>query len=1062
MVLAVASILEEAQHASVQCSRKWFAKVLAYELLCSLVQMISNDTAVPLRYNRGVAIVGSRGGRSRPTSARIECADGLSKGRVVVRHALVTLAAIMVASPVQALNPSLSVRQYLHTSWTQEEGSALPPIQALTQTSDGYLWLGTGKGLMRFDGMRFVEWSPTSGLGFPSLDIRCLRPASGGGLWVGTESGVCRVERGKIVRYPSVDSMPCRLITSMVEDRSGNLWMINPCPTTTNLLRLSPSGNLRIYDTRDGLPVDPISALFQDRGGMIWVGTSHAICTWSPGVQAGCSNTTPVDVFSIAEDGRGGLVIADGKRKQAFRISKGHEEPLSLAAPGSALFTPGAMVCDADGNLWVGTLGQGVLRLAQRTVEQFTRNDGLSSNVVAGLLQDHEGDIWVATARGIDRFRDPKVQLLSSQNGLSNDLVNAVTGTHDGTVWIGTAGGLDQLANGQVSQFDSASGLPSGSIISLFEDSTRHLWVGTTRGLAVESKGHFLEVLTTSKEHLGRVFNIGGDASGTVWVVDSARGLFAIHRNLANPINRPELNTHDIYSFLVRRNGDIWLGHHGGGVSVISDDRVIHYRVKDGIAAGPVRALFEDRNSAVWIGTSSGLSVLQNGRWSSWTSNQGLPEGGVQSIIEDDAGCFWLLTPAGILRMSQTPLLTPTKLPSFLLFGRTEGVRLLNGGSMSNPRLAKAVSGTLWFCTEDGIAVIDPARVKTNNVAPPVVIEQLVVDGKPVDITSRGQVSFRGQEVQIGFTGLSLMVPERVRFRYRMYDLDRDWTEAGARRSVTFAHLPPGRYRFKVLASNSDGVWNDQGTELSLHNEPYFYQTDWFAFLCATVATAAVWFSYRLRIQRVVSRYQLIVTERARVSRELHDSLLQGFAGVVYLLEAASRQFDADPGASKKRLEQALDNADQSLREARQMITNMRLPALENRTLAEALKTTLTEMARDMHVSLQFEVRGRVRQTRYDLEANIFLIAREAVMNSLTHASATRIRSELNYGQRELHLIIEDNGSGFDTKAAMTKTGHFGFRGMRERARQIGATFSVESSPGRGTKIDVLVDLSNR
>jgi signal transduction histidine kinase len=301
------------------------------------------------------------------------------------------------------------------------------------------------------------------------------------------------------------------------------------------------------------------------------------------------------------------------------------------------------------------------------------------------------------------------------------------------------------------------------------------------------------------------------------------------------------------------------------------------------------------------------------------------------------------------------------------------------------------------------------------------------------------------------------MVPERVHIQYRMYPRDRDWREAGTDRNVTYVNLSPGHYKFQVIASNNDGVWNNDGAELALRVVPYFYQTFWFALLCLTAALLAVWSVHHLRMRRVVARVQLIGAERARVSRELHDSLLQGFAGVVYLLEAAARQFETTPKVSRQRLDQALDQADQSLREARQMIVSMRIPALENSTLVEALRGTMEQMVCGLPVDLQFEVKGRARQGPYEVEANIFLIAREAVTNSMSHASPTRIRLELRYTQKELHLTIEDDGAGFDPKIALAKAGHFGFRGMRERARQIGGTFSVESALGRGTTIEIAV-----
>jgi len=715
------------------------------------------------------------------------------------------------------------------------------------------------------------------------------------------------------------------------------------------------------------------------------------------------------------------------------------------------------MVRDHEGNAWIGTSGQGLLRLQQNAVDRFTRKAGLSSNLITGLLEDHEGDLWVATARGIDRIREPKVLHVSTLDGLSGDVIDAVLGTRDGSIWIGTAdSGLNRLNRGRVAHYSAAAGLPSGTVISLYEDAMRRLWVGTSAGLAVNSGERFVEVLTAKGGHLDRVFNVTGDDTGVVWLADSRRGLFTVRGQVAYSVALEQgVDGRDIYRLLATRNGSVWLGHYHGGITVLNKGSAKRYDVQDGLAKGPIGALYEDREGAVWVGTGDGLSRFRDSRWATWTTAQGLPDGGVQSIVEDESGGLWLMTPAGVLRLARPSLNGAVKTLPYILYGRTEGLRLLHNGAMATPRFTRARDGQLWLCTEDGVAVIDPARVRSNPVPPPVVIEQVMMDGKLLDTPSNSDLTLRGHELQISYTGISLMVPEKVRFRYRMYGLDRDWTEAGTRRNVTYVNLPPGHYRFRVIACNNDGVWNAQGAELALRVNPYFYQTTWFALVCLSAALLLVWSVHQLRVRRLVSRFHLIAAERARFSRALHDSLLQGFTGVVYQLEAAVRQFEAAPDVSKQRLERALNQADESLLEARELIVSMRIPALENSTLPDALAATIAQAVSGLSVDFQLEVKGRVRQGPYDLEANIFLIAREAVTNSLNHAAAKRIRLELNYAEKELLLTVQDNGIGFDPELALAKAGHWGFRGMRERARQIGGTFAVESAPGRGSKITV-------
>lgn len=968
------------------------------------------------------------------------------------------LTTLLMPSALFAVNPNLSLDQYLHTSWTQEEGSALPQVLALAQTADGYLWLGTNKGLMRFDGMRFTDWSPTSGPPLPSSTIGCLRASSAGGLWVGMGAGLCRVDRGRVFRYPALDKLPCPVITAMLEDRFGRLWLLNLCREATTLARLSPDGALQTFGAKDGLPEQRLRALAQDRQGNLWIGTAGAVCRWSPGTAAVCSQEPAVNVAALSERADGDLMAADDIRNQVFRISNRLASPIAPRLPDTEFAR--AMVCDRDGNIWQGTSGQGLLRFRENKVDRFTRNEGLSNNVVNDLIEDREGDIWVATARGIDRIRDPKVQLYSSVNGLSSDLIGAVYGASDGAIWIGTSGGgLNRLAGEHVTAYSRAAGLPNPSVTSLFEDAAGRMWAATVGGLTVQAGDRFVEVLTAGGHHLQKVFNIAGNRSGAVWLADGKLGLFAIHDGVADPVSLTGADKGDVYGLLVARNGDVWLGHYHGGITILGGDSTKHYDSPDGLGQGPVRALYEDRQGVVWAGTGQGLSRFRDGHWATWTTAQGLPEGGVQSIVDDDAGCLWLVTPAGVVRLTRASLEGPVKPLQTVLYGRTEGLRLSPG--MSNPRLSRSRDGRLWVCTEDGAAAIDPARVTSNPVPPPVVIEQVIADGKAYDPASRDEVAFRGRDLQIVYTGISLMVPERVRFRYRMDGLDSRWTEAGSRRNVAYVNLPPRHYRFQVMASNSDGVWNDTVADLALRVDPYFYQTKWFALICLTSALLLVWSLHQLKMRRVVARVQLIAAERLRFARELHDSLLQGFSGVVFLLEAAARQFDAAPELSKQRLERALDQADQSLREAREMIVSMRIPALENSTLPEALRTTVAQMVSGVPVDFQFDLKGHVRQGPYDVEANLFLLAREAVTNSLNHAAATRIRLELCYTLKELHLTIQDDGRGFDPEMARTKAGHWGFNGMHERARHIGAALTVDTAPGRGTRIDASVAWKN-
>jgi signal transduction histidine kinase/ligand-binding sensor domain-containing protein len=970
------------------------------------------------------------------------------------RLAVGFLIAALCASPLFAVNPNLSLNQYLHTSWNQETGNALPAVHSLAQTADGYLWLGTHQGLLRFDGMRFVNWAPTSGKGLPNSNINCVAPAAEGGLWVGMSGAVCRVDRGRVISYRGFDTLPCPGVISMLQDHGGNLWVINTCANSNGrLLVLSRDGAVRSFGAADGLPDQPLYTLFEDRAGKLWIGTGRGVCRWSPGSTAECSGEPARNITSIAQSPDGAMFVSDIVSSQVFGFERGAMTQ-GTRIPGST-FQLGAMICDRDGNVWQGTNGQGLLRIRNGHVDRFTRTEGLSNNLVNSVLEDREGDIWVATARGVDRIRDPKVQLYTSVNGLPAELITTAYGSRDGQVWLGTAHGLNRIQGELVSKPPAQGGLPNSTVTALFEDPSGKLWVGTNAGLGVQTGSQFVPVPVADGKRLMLTLGLAGDRSGSVWLSDSKSGLFSVRGGVAHQVTVPGETTPDITGILAASSGELWLGHYGGGITVLHGDTTKRYDSHDGLGKGPVRALLEYQDGSIWAGTGEGLSRFRDGHWATWGTAQGLPDGGVQGLVDDGLGCLWLLTPAGVVRLSMTDLSGSAKSIPIVLYGLTEGLRL--GPAMTTPRLTRSRDGRLWVCTEDGVAAIDPSRIRTNPVPPPVVIEQVLADGQNSDPFSSREIAFRGRDLQITYTGNSLMVPERVQFRYRLENRDSKWVEAGTRRDAGYTNLRPGQYKFQVIASNNDGVWNNKGAEIALRVDPYFYQTTWFLALCASTILLAIWSAHRIQVRSAVARVQLISAERVRFARELHDSLLQGFSGVVYLLQAAAVQFESAPDVSKQRLERALDQADQSLREARQMIVSMRVPALDNSSLPEALRSVTAQMMADLPVVFEFEVKGKPHQGPYDVEANLLVIAREAVTNALNHAEAKRIRLEMAYTPNQLKISIQDDGRGFDTAAAMAKSGHFGFRGMHERARQIGAALTAKSAPAQGTTIEVVV-----
>jgi len=969
--------------------------------------------------------------------AETEClAPGPGASVKVCQQRLVTaIFALCLAPYAFCLDPALSLTQYTHTGWTKTENSPLPPLKSLAQTDDGFLWLGTTQGLYRFDGLRFTAWTALPGEALPGKAIESLTPSAAGGLWIGTSGGISRLHKGHLVNYNASSGVPDGPIVALSEDRSGRLWAGNVRSRTSGLLLLD-HGAVTAFGVSDGLPTPQVISLFQERAGILWVGTLGGFCRFENNPTRHC----------VVEN-------AQSAQLAGFKTIAG-----SLRNTGSSIKS---VLRDRDGALWFGTLGQGLYRASGDHIEQFTRRDGLSSDVVEALTEDREGNLWIGTANGLDRLSEPKVARWSTVEGLSGNVITAVCATRDGDIWIATFGrGIDRLHGNRITTYSKDAGLPSSTVLSLFEDVRGRLWVGTARGVAYLSGSRFLPVSSTGDTRYTYVGSMTSGPTGEVWLADGGSGLARIRNGRIEKWEPTGLATEKIYQIRTARNGDLWIGYSKGGVAVLRGESVQTFSTRDGLAAGRVQAIYEDSAGSIWVATLEGLSRFRNGRWTSWDSRHGIPSGGVQTLIEDDCGHLWLVTRTGMLllqreALNRMPDGSPSAL-SFMTYGPSDGIRMAETGGIANPRITKSGDGRLWVSTPDGVASVNPASIRTNVVPPPVSIEQLTVDGVPMDVTSP-RIRFRGRSVQIEYTALSLTSPESVRFKHKLDGVEQGWVSAGTRRQIVYANLPPGDYTFHVLASNNDGVWNQEGASLAFRREPYFYQTWLFFALCLALMAASVYGGHRLRMGQLRSRFKLVLAERARLTREMHDTLLQGFAGVVFQLDAAARQASTSPEQSQQRIGRALEQADQSLREAREALSCIRLSALENSTLQEALLSTGKQILDGTAIRFQLEVSGKVRQLPYDVEANLFIIAREAIHNALNHAGPQRVDVELAFSRESVRLTVQDDGVGFDPGNTTKRQNHWGLSGMHERARQIGGTLTIDSEPNRGTRILLVV-----
>jgi signal transduction histidine kinase/ligand-binding sensor domain-containing protein len=935
------------------------------------------------------------------------------------------LLSLGLAGGASALDPRLSITHYIHTSWTQNEGAPLPEVRAVVQAADGYLWLGTNKGLLRFDGLRFVRWEALAGL--PTDDIHSLAASKTGGLWIETNESLWKLEPGRATSSIVPGILSSAHIVTLLEDRAGRLWAGGLLAKVGGLALLEKDVT-RVFRVEDGLPSPEVDSLFVDRDDTLWVGTAEGFCKWTGDA---CVEGVPP-----------------------------HKREVAATPTQKAIKMVTSIVRDKDGNLWVGTFADGLYCVGNGRLEHFTSQNGLSSDAVNALMEDREGNIWVGTHQGLDRFREPTVARWSTLQGLAGNMISAVCATRTGDVWMASFGkGLNCMRGNRLlpQKVDPST----ARTISLFEDANGTLWAGTSGGgVFRQSEGRFVRVPADGKP-FNMVFAMAEDRRKTLWLADSFRGLATIQDGRIVPANLPGIAQENITQFASDPKGDLWIGYHGGGVAHAKEGSAELFGPESGLAGGAVHAIAADGRGDLWFGTAEGLSRYRRGAWTTWTVRLGIPQGGVQAIIDDRSGHLWLITGAGLSQVSLVELdKTPDGKPGQLhlpVYGQNDGVRMVQGGPTSNPRITRSTDGRLWSSTTDGVASVDPASIRTNLVPPPVAIEQVTVDGQPLS-PEAAKTGFRGRQLQFEYTALSLSLPESVRFRYKLEGLNSDWIEAQTQRKITYADLRPSHYRFVVTACNNDGIWNITGASFAFQIAPHFYQTWWFALLCVGTSVGGAHSLHRLRIRRLRSRFQLVLQERARLTRELHDTVLQGFAGVVYQLEAASRQITTSPDASKRRIDRALEQADQSLREAREALSCLRLSALEDKSLAEAVKMSGGQILDGTGIHFEMNVRGKARELPYDAQATVFIVAREAMNNALNHAQPVRVRVDLDYTPQALRLVVQDDGKGFDVEHCPQKVDHWGLSGMRERAHQIHADLTIESTPGRGTKVELVVN----
>ena len=970
------------------------------------------------------------------------------------------------------------LQDYHHTAWTAENG--LSAVFAVQQAPNGFLWLTTATGVYRFDGVRFESTDEVTNREVHNASIVTVFPSSSGGVWLTTRThGLLLWKDNRVTSYPDPRCVPAAEMEGIVEDRDGALWIAAP----SGLYRLK-NGNCEQIHNDPAFPGGFPLAILIDRAGTLWVkwptGAFYFLKLGESKFKRSSSGEGVGGEYAFlkqAPDGSIWLSDAGGLRRVT-----GYPDPTKpITGPerirkppsgfGNFTFTP-------NGVLWAAS-GQGVYRfknveqykvdepLSTADAEAFTVNQGLSSSVARDLLIDREGTVWIGTNSGLDQLRRNVFSTVAMPTTPGHQI--AIAAGDDGSIWVGTREQpLTHISkDGRVQVFAKtrqciairrafdgsiwSSGLgdarlwrtmggdpspvafPPGDIRSATDiavDRNHELWITT---FTPDSYHRVGTTWTKVTEALGRqpgfIGAMAGDADGNIWFAFS------------NKLVKWDGSTYHRFSF---PDGSL-------NISV---------------------AVVAVRDDHVWLGGLSGIVLFSHGHFQLMRWKDERNPGRVSGLVETEAGELWANGTSGVIRVPADELKKWLNDSEYGLsadrLGVEDGLPGLAEERWPEPSLVESSSGVLWFATNKGVAWIDPANLgsTTNRIPPPVFINNVVDKGKmysgtngPLALPAKGNLEFN-------YTALSLAIPERVLFRYKLEGIDTDWQSAGTRRQAFYTNLPPGKYRFHVIACNNDGVWNEAGTSLDFSVTPAYYQTWWFRTLGVAAFLALLWGLYQFRLRQLArqfnNRLEERVNERTRIARDLHDTMLQTFQGVLLKFYGLSVMLTDRPEAEQK-LEGLLEQGRQAINEGREAVQGLRSSTVIANDLARAFTTLGEELAAKQDsrnpVAFQVEVEGETRDLHPILRDAVYRIACEAVRNAFQHSGAARIEVGLHYDDRQFWVCIRDNGKGIDPKVldACGREGHYGLPGMHERAKLAGGRLVVRRGVNSGTEAEIII-----
>jgi len=1001
---------------------------------------------------------------------------------------IIGLAVVCFAYPGQALDPNRLISQYMREYWGSEKGFTGGPVTAIAQTTDGYLWIGTEKGLIRFDGLNFRLFTQAIPSSLPIGPVQGLLADSEGNLWI-------LLQTTRILRYRDGTFEPGREeaefgITSVLKRRDGGVLLSSlalgtltyrggkfqsltdqteptksvaaAAPKTDDNLSSRLSWATGVATHRFAAPYSAVISMAETTDGKVWLGTRDKGLFYLDGgkISAAVKGLPERKINCLLALDKGELWI--GTDNGVVRWN-GTELTRTRLPPSLNHIQVLAMMRDRDSNIWLGT-ATGLLRFNAHGVSMEGRDEG-NGRAVAALFEDREGNLWTDSALGIERLRDSAFVTYTVADGLPSERNGPVYVDPEGRTWFAPLdGGLHWLKGGQTGSVTEA-GLAHDVVYSISGHGDE-LWIGRQQG----------------------GLTLLGDRGGSV-----AEKTYARTNGLAE---------NSVYAVHQSRDGTVWAGTLSGGLSEFRNGRFTTYTTVNGISSNTVTSIAESPDGTMWFATPNGLNALSKGQWRVFTVRDGLPSADLNCLLTDSAGVLWIGSASGLAFLSSDRIQLPHDAPEPLhepIFGiaedrsgwlwiatsnhvlRVNRSRLL-GSEFSNADvreygLADGLHGMegvkrhqsvfadpfgrIWFSMNRGISVVDPSRT-TGGSAPALVhVEAVSADGSPIGSRGPIRISAARQRITFNYTGLSLSDSERVRYRYRLDGFDRDWSEPVTARTAIYTNLSPGRYDFRVMASNSDGLWNGSEATFPFEVTPLWWQTWWFRFSVLLVGGFAILAFYRSRLHRLARQYNMRleerVGERTRIAQDLHDTLLQGVLSASMQLHVADDQLSPDSPA-KPIVNRVLEVMGQVIDDGRNTLRGLRSSARGPDDLEQAFSRIPQELSVQRPIDFRVIVDGRVRPLHPVIRDDVYRIGHEALSNAFRHSQASGIEAEIEYADKQLRVLVRDNGCGIDPQVLRSgRDGHWGLSGMRERAGRIGATLKVWSRPAGGTEVELSV-----